>query len=285
MTRRPGQDGAADPGPRGRPRYEMPTVFGPSLIPAVSVWGQVEMVSVSFVSDRSAVAALVPPGIDIAAERPAVTVSRMTYRDVDYLAGGGYNEVTVGVAASVDDEDGPVRGSYQPVVWVDEPIPIQIGREFLGYAKVPGRLPPVQAAADEARFTLWEGSTQLITGCARGLRPVAPDRLDIIRQSAAAVTVIGWKYIPSLSGAPDADYPTRIPLRFDWDTVSAGSGELSFATPAWNEAPVGARIVAALSRLPVLGTCRSMTAAGTGSIDRLAARRLHPRRKVAGRAG
>src|SRR5258708_6001109 len=91
-------DGGQDPGTPGRPRYEMPTVFGPSLIPSLSVWGQVEMVSLSFVSDRSAVAALVPPGIDIVTERPAVTVSRMTYRDVDYLAGGGYNEVTVGVS-------------------------------------------------------------------------------------------------------------------------------------------------------------------------------------------
>lgn len=266
-------------------RYEMPTVFGPSLIPALSVWGQVEMVSLSFLTDRAAAAALVPRGIDIVAERPAVTVSRMTYRDVDYLAGGGYNEVTVGVAASVDDEGGRVRGSYQPVVWVDEQIPIQIGREFLGYAKVPGLLPPVRTAADEARFTLRERNTLLITGCASGLRPVPPDRLDAVRRAAAEVTVIGWKYIPSLAGEPDADYPTRIPLRFDWDTVSAGGGELTFAAPPWTEAPVGARIVAALSRLPVLGECRSMVAAGTGSIDRLAARRLHPRLKVAGRAG
>jgi acetoacetate decarboxylase len=262
----------------------MPTVFGPSLIPALSVWGQVEMVSLSFVTDRSAAVALVPPGIDIATERPTVTVSRMTYRDVDYLAGGGYNEVTVGVTASVDDEDGPVRGSYQPVVWVDEQVPIQIGREFLGYAKVPGSLPPVQAAADWARFTLRERDVLLIDGRASGLRPVPPERLSVIRRAAAEVTVLGWKYIPSLDGEPDADYPTRIPLRFDWTTVSAGGGELTFGRPGWKEAPVGARIVAALSRLPVLGGCRSLAATGTGSIDRLAARRLHPRRKAADHA-
>jgi acetoacetate decarboxylase len=274
-----------DPGGPGRPKYEMPTVFGPSLIPDLSVWGRVEMLSLSFVSDRSAVAALVPCGIDIATERPAVTVSRMTYRDVDYLAGGGYNEVTIGVAASVDDEDGPVRGNYLPVVWVDEQIPIQIGREFLGYAKVPGEMPPVEMAADRAQFTLRERSTLLIAGRANGLRPVSPGRLDAIRRAAAEVTVVGWKYIPSLAGEPDADYPTRIPLRFDWDTVSAGGGDLTFATPAWSEAPVGARIVGALSRLPVLEACRSMVATGTGSIDRTAARRLHLRRKVAGSAG
>jgi hypothetical protein len=59
-------------------KYDMPTAFGPSLIPDHSRWGRVEMISVSFTTDQSAVAALVPDGIDVAGQRPVVTVSRMT---------------------------------------------------------------------------------------------------------------------------------------------------------------------------------------------------------------
>jgi Acetoacetate decarboxylase (ADC) len=257
-------------------RYEMPTVFGPSLIPDHSTWGGVEMVSVSFATSRAAATALVPDGVDVVGEEPVVTVSRMTYTNVDYLAGGGYNEVTVGVAASVADEGGPVRGSFMPVVWVDEPIPIQIGREFLGYAKVPGELPPAVSNPDGYEFELRERDTLLLRGRASELQPLTGERLDRLQHGAAKMTALGWKYIPSMSGPADADYPTRIPLSFEWDSVSTGSGSLEFTSPAWAAAPVSARIVAALGALPVLAPPRATVATGRGSIDRTAARRLSP---------
>jgi hypothetical protein len=262
----------------------MPTVFGPTLIPDRSVWGSVAMVSVSFVTDRSAAEALLPHGVEIAGSRPVVTVSRMTYQDVDYLAGGGYNEVTVGIGAGVDTEDGVVRGSFMPVVWVDEQIPIQIGREFLGYAKVPGELPAVARDTGRASFELRERDTLLLAGQVSDLRPVSPERLAAVRAAASDVTVLGWKYIPSLSGAPDADYPTRISLQFAWDDVSVGAGELTFGAPTWAQAPVSSRIVATLARLPMLEAGRATVAVGRGEIDRTAARRLAVRGLVASHA-
>jgi len=252
----------------------MPTVFGATLIPDRSVWGRVEMISVSFVTDGHAAAALLPGTIQVSKDDPVVTVSRMSYSDVDYLAGGGYQEVTVGISAMLETDDGRVRGSYMPVVWVDEHIPIQIGREFLGYAKVPGELADVRRTADTAHFELSERGTVLLEGQATGLAPVPAERLEAMRAAAKETSVLGWKYIPSVDGEPDADYPLQIMLEFDWAEVFAGEGSITFATPAWAEAPVASRIVEALSRLPKRTPGRATVAVGAGAIDRAAARRL-----------
>ncbi|HVW45329.1 MAG TPA: acetoacetate decarboxylase family protein [Amycolatopsis sp.] len=263
--------------PDSSPRYEMPTVFGPSLIPVRSVWGRVEMVSISFTTTYDAARRLVPPGIDVVGEEPVVTFSRMSYSDVDYLAGGGYNEITVGIAASVAAEDGTVTGNFMPVVWVDEPVPIQIGRESLGYAKVHGELPEVGKTLERMEFALYERGTRLLRGSVSNLTALPPDRLTAIRRAGTDITVLGWKYVPGLDGVPDADYPTRIPLRFDWDDASTGEGSLTFDAPSWEAAPVGARMIEALRELPVVKTRRALVANGSGSIDRSAASRLSPR--------
>jgi hypothetical protein len=289
----------------------MPTVFGPSLIPVRSVWGRVEMVSISFSTTYDAARRLVPPGIDVVGEEPVVTFSRMTYSDVDYLAGGGYNEITVGIAASVTAEGDTVTGNFMPVVWVDEPVPIQIGRESLGYAKVHGELPAVavtnptksrqtpssaeplprkpdsrdcgrigneqHSTPERIEFALYERGTRLLRGSVSKVTALPADRLASVRRAGTDITVLGWKYIPGLDGTPDADYATRIPLRFDWDDASTGEGSLTFDAPSWEAAPVGARMIEALRELPVVKTRRALLAHGSGSIDRSAATRLSPR--------
>jgi acetoacetate decarboxylase len=215
--------------------------------------------------------------MEVAGAAPLVTFSRMSYTDVDYLAGGGYNELTVGIAATVDDADGEVAGSYLPVVWVDQPVPLQIGREVLGYAKVHGELPATESSAGHTEFEVRERGAVLLRGSARNLTPLAADRLTSLRRAAAEVTVLGWKYIPGLDGVADADYPTRIPLHFDWSEATSGDASLTFESPTWVAAPVASRVVQALAHLPVLSPLRALVAAGSGSIDRRAARRLHLR--------
>jgi acetoacetate decarboxylase len=262
----------------------MPTVFGPSLIPDRSTWGHVEMVNLTFMTSRRAASALVPAGVEVVGERPLVSVSRMTYADVDYLAGGGYNEITVGISSRVVTATGAVAGMFMPVVWVDEPVPLQIGREFLGYAKIFGNLPAVGRNPSEYSFELRERGSVLLRGRAFDVRALSADRFAAVRRSGADVCVLGWKYIPGLDGTADADYPTRIPLSFDWSDGFYGRGELSFESPGWSAAPIGSRAVEALAALAVLTPVRAIVATGHGSIDRGAARRLLPSAPMAGSA-
>jgi hypothetical protein len=257
-------------------KYEMPVVFGPTEIPQVSAWNRVTMVSVSFVTTFDAVRPLVPAALEIP-DRPLVTVSRMSYAGVDYLAGRGYNEVTVGVTATHELDGGRQRGSFMPVVWVDEFRPIIIGREYMGYAKLGAQFGPVVSDRESRSYELHEYGTRLLRGEISGAVALDGDELQAARRAASAVTVFGWKHIAGPQGTVDADYLTSTQLRFDWTTVLRGRGQILFEAPDWSSAPHSARIVGALGALPVVEVRRGLVAVGSGALDRAAVTRLGTR--------
>ena len=257
-------------------KYEMPVVFGPTEIPEVSVWNRVTMVSVSFVTTFDAARPLVPAALEIP-DRPVVTVSRMSYAGVDYLAGRGYNEVTVGITATHELDGGRQRGSFMPVVWVDEFRPLIIGREYMGYAKLGAEFGPVISDHGSRSYELHEYSTRLLRGEVSGLVALEGDELRAARRAAAAVTVFGWKHIAGPQATVDADYLTCTPLQFEWTSVLQGRGQVSFEAPDWSAAPHSARIVRALGALPVVEVRRALVAVGSGSLDRTAVTRLDAR--------
>ncbi len=253
-------------------RYEMPIFFGPTDMPDVSIWSGVEMVSTGFVTTAEAVRPFVPVAFDLPDE-PTVTFSRMTYAGVDYLAGRGYNELTVGVTATYAGAQS-VRGSFMLAVWVDDARAISAGREFLGYGKLGGELPPVQHAADRWSYDISEYGTTLLRTDVRSPVPIDGGTLDLVNASSADVSILCWKHVCGPEGVIDADYPVLVKLRFDWDEVTRAEGETVLAAPSWQDAPHSARIIAALSALPVVRRRPAMVAVGSGRIDRAAARQL-----------
>jgi hypothetical protein len=254
-------------------KYEMPIVFGPTEIPDLSRWGEVDMVSTSFVTTFDAARSLVPAALDVP-ERPVVTVSRMSYRDVDYLAGRGYNEVTVGITVSHSHEGVQQRGSFMPVVWVDDFRPIIIGREFIGYAKLGADfsdVTDVDGASHASRgYEISEYGTRLVRGDLSGLMALEGDDLQAVQQAASIVTVFGWKHIAGPQNTVDADYLTRTPLQFEWSSVLRGEGAVTFDAPDWKAAPHSSRVLQALRELPVVRQRPALVATGTGSLDRTA---------------
>jgi hypothetical protein len=264
-------------------KYEMPVVFGPTEIPEVSVWNRVTMVSVSFVTTFDAARPLVPAALEIP-ERPVVTVSRMSYAGVDYLAGRGYNEVTVGITATHELDGGRQRGSFMPVVWVDEFRPIIIGREYMGYAKLGAQFGPVIPGPGSRSYELHEYGTRLLHGEISGAVALEGDELRAARQAASGVTVFGWKHIAGPQGTVDADYLTITRLQFDWTSVLRGRGQILFDAPDWSSAPHSARIVRALGALPVVEVRRGLVAVGSGSLDRAAVTR-HDAQRADGASG
>src|SRR5689334_5429357 len=103
-------------------RYDMPIVFGPSPFPDVTTMETVQSVSIPFLTEREAVAALLPPRLE-PGEVPLVTVSHTMNRGVDYMGGRGYNIVRISVPAvfrgDVDTEFGP----YSPIIWESDAAP------------------------------------------------------------------------------------------------------------------------------------------------------------------
>jgi hypothetical protein len=254
-------------------KYDMPAVFGPSPFPDQTVFGRVEMVSIGFVTTRTAAEALVPHHFEVD-DDPVVTVSRVSYADVDYLAGRGYEELTVGIAVRHRHGDDVVSGLYMPVLWVDHAAPIIAGRELMGYAKIQGELAPPVRDGRVVTFGVSEFGTPLVEARVEELQPLTGEQLVRLGHATRPTSVLGWKFIMGPGGSVDADYATQIVLNLDFDEGWSGSGSLTWHEPDWKEAPFSARIATALKALPVVRWRRAFVGGGSGDIDRAATRRL-----------
>lgn len=254
-------------------RFDMPVAFGPSLLPDRSVVRNAEVVALSFETTAEAASTLLPGGV-APAERPALSVTRITYPSVEYLGGRGYCEIVVAVSALFEEAGGTLSAGYAPVMWVDRVGALMAGREYMGFGKLPGEMPDIVADGDTRRFECREEGALLLDGRASALARIDDERLARINRSAAEVITMGWKHIPSADGPPDADYPLANVTRWTYRSAFSGTGEINFRSPNSIEAPFSSRVVAALSRLPVVKARPSFVATGDVVIDRAATRRL-----------
>jgi acetoacetate decarboxylase len=255
-------------------RYDMPVAFGPSPFPAETEYADVHMASISWLTARDAAEALIPPGLKIS-ERPVVTISRMTYEGVDYLGGRSYSELTVGIAVTYDDDGAAIRGQSMPVVWLDDGVALIVGRELLGYAKLPARIPPVAMDQAAVEFSVYEYDARLISARIDELEALGESELDRVRKATLQTTVFGWKYIPATEGTQsDTDYLTQVSLAFDLREGWRGRATFSWDDPDNSAAPFSSRIVATLRALPVEEIRPAFVGRGPGRLFRGASRRL-----------
>jgi acetoacetate decarboxylase len=231
-------------------RYEMPAAFGPSSYPDVSDYDAVRFLSIPFVTEREAVAALVPRFFEVPAD-PVVTVSSLNLKGVDWMAGRGYNIVNVTVGVAHAGAGDAVRGQYTIAVWETDANAIVAGREFLGIPKLFGAIPDLRDADGACSFTCHEYDGLLVTGRARDLRPVEGERLTRLRSAMSTSINFGWKYVPCLNGPADADYAVQHIQVNELVRGWSGRGEIAWGMPSRQESPISARIVEALRALPI----------------------------------
>jgi len=253
--------------------YQMPVAFGPSVLPAQTAYTDVEIVSISWHTERGAVSALVPSGLELP-DSPVVTLSRMSYSGVDYLGGRPYEELTVGISVSYAGTGRPVRGQTMPVVWIDDGLALIVGRELLGYAKLPAVIPAVERHGDGLEYSVYEYDAPLLRGSVNGLERLDDPALARLRRATQRTTVFGWKYVPALGGGADAEYLTQIALSFDVVEGWSGHGDFTWECPDDRAAPFSARIAETMSAVPVVGMRPAFVGHGPGRLYRLEAQRL-----------
>ncbi len=255
-------------------RYDMPALFGPSLMPDQSRVPHAEAIIISYETTRDAAAQLLPRFFEVP-DAPVVSVSRIDYAGVDYLGGRGYREIVVTVSAIYQGAEGPLQAAFAPVMWVTEAGALIGGREYMGYAKLLGEMGPVEAASESRRFQCAEYGSVLLEGEASSLRPLSEESLAKVRRNAADVRTFGWKYIPGSHGeGPDADYPLVNSMRWDYQRAWSGEGRLTWHQPDRQAAPLSSRVMAALAAIPVKEYRRAFIGEGSAIIDRAATRRL-----------
>ena len=106
--------------------HRMPTHFGPTpgprQIPAGRTIDRANnpkrlAVTVSYLSDRTAIEAIMPPGFSVPADaEPVVTAEIQYLKEIDWLAGRGYNTLGVKLPAVYRGKGGDVRGVFLAVL-------------------------------------------------------------------------------------------------------------------------------------------------------------------------
>ena len=92
-------------------------------------------ISVSFLSDAKQLKALLPECFELGGE-PVVSVYANYMKEIEWLAGRGYNILGVSFPAVFKGARDHVRGPFLSVLWENLCDPIITGREELGFSKI-----------------------------------------------------------------------------------------------------------------------------------------------------
>lgn len=255
-------------------RYDMPVVFGPSIVPDKTRIPDASACVLSFRTSIEAARSLVPDYFTVP-EEPVVTVAHMAYRDVDYLGGRGYNEIVVSLSARYDDGVEAVDAAFALVLWVDQIGALIAGREYMGLPKLAAVIPDLEMEGARARFSCREYESLLLEAAVEQLDSLPADKLAKVNARAGEVRTLAWKYIPSPGGGADLDYPILNVMRWNYKRAWSGSGALRFHAPSSQDAPLSSPAMRVLAELPRLGAARVFLGTGEAIIDRTATRRLN----------
>ena len=254
-------------------RFDMPVVFGPSIMPDESHIPHAEVVAIVFETTKDAAAKLLPRYFELA-DSAVISVTRIEYQGVDYLGGRSYSEVVLSVRSVYRGEGETITAGFAPVMWVSEVGALISGREFMGFAKLPGEMTGIRHQGDRRTFDCSEYGALLFQGEASGLQRLSDEALARVQRNATAVNTFGWKYISGNEGTPDVDYPTINVMRWNYTDAWTGEGRLQIFQPDHHAAPLSSRVMATLSALPITHYRQSFVGEGSAVIDRTATRRL-----------
>lgn len=247
--------------------YRMPTHFGPTPGPRQLPEGQhLDLsqnpkrlaINVSFLSDRDALEALLPPDFTVPQDaEPIVTAEIQYLKEIDWLAGRGYNTLGVKFPARYKGKEGNVPGAFLAVLWENLADPILSGRDELGFNKIWCDIPEPVVLAGRHRFSgIWLGY-QFFEMELWDLKPGPLSSAGTAPSNPpGSQGMLHFKYVPRTGqpGAVDAAYATLTPLanpnvkiveRFD------GQGSFSFRHTSWQDMPTQYNIVTAFAALPL----------------------------------
>lgn len=212
--------------------------------------------------DGSQVAAMLPPGFVPGAVADLVVEIR-NLTQISWLAGRGYNIVTVSTSAVWTEGAEPLAGRFQLVLWENMADPIISGREELGFAKLYADIPDLDVAAEHGRGQAsWDGF-QFLSLEVQELRQV-----PIGQYSQPGGPGFHWKYLPRTQdwGEADVSYAVVTPPAGGTRRLietHLGTGHASFRHASWEQLPTLLHVVNPLAKLDLgqclaAGHCRSI---------------------------
>lgn len=259
--------------------YMMPLIWGPLVENKDGLryhYGEMENVAIQYQTDLTAIQPLLPDCYK-PAEKPTVTIWFGDNNHVDFMADRGYRIAAVQVAARFDGEKDHLEGDYILVMFENETIPIIGGREQSGVPKVFADIFGFEPQSDghlRCEASLW--GHRLVS---LDLEPMKKQN-SILRFAASKIINsrkwLTYKYIPSVIGPPDVEYPMIFPSDIKVDELWMGkSGQVSFGNPDKNVFPKNwNRLLDALKSLPVRSVTQTVRFRGSSILRADLCRRL-----------
>jgi acetoacetate decarboxylase len=218
--------------------YRMPLIMGPQWEgknPRL-LYPQTEFVALQYLTDAESISAMLPNCYKVGKE-PQVNVLFGYNNGLEFMAGGGYIIAAIQVSARFDGDKEHIEGDYILVMFENQAWPMICGREDLGIPKLFADISPIKVSPDgslRCEASYWG---HLLFS----LELSPPKKQNRIVKLAANKILnsrpwLGYKYIPSLDGPPDADYPT-----ISWNNTNvkelwfAKTGKVHFGNATSNE--------------------------------------------------
>ncbi|MBI4523680.1 MAG: acetoacetate decarboxylase family protein [Deltaproteobacteria bacterium] len=249
--------------------YRMPTHFGPALGPRQMANGSpragsktsphTHTTAVSFRTDPAKLTVLMPPGFELG--QPIVSITCTYMKEIDWLAGRGYNVVGVNVPVTYYGKREVISGLLRLVTWESLADPIITGREELGFPKVYGEIPDLEweRARGRARTQVGWGGFKFLE---YEITNMVEKPIDTAEERVPGLHV---KYVPRTGEWGEADVcyvtvnglpkPGSQPVpRQNWVTTVkrfTGKGSVAFNHATWEQLPTLSNIVNPLADLDV----------------------------------
>ena len=236
-------------------RYMMPAHFGtPKTEGPPSAWyHDVTTMNVSYLTDKKKLGDYLPKPF-VVADEALITVTYARSRNVDWLAGRGYNLISVNAAAVFDGEEDHLSGSFALVIWENLADPILSGREMTGIPKIFADIPDHTIEDDAWHCSASHFDSKIVDMSISGLTvPTAEQITAATQEREATDNPMGWRYLPAVGGFGAAlSEPTTFPSENVITEAYVGEGRVDWNHLTWEQNPTQAHIVNALADLPIL---------------------------------
>ncbi len=250
--------------------YMMPIHFGPRYIgEKTSGWYRdVTAMTLSYRTDREKLAAYLPEPFEVA-EEAIITVYYACNKQVDWLAGRGYNMIGVNASVVYQGEKEQLEGAYCLAIWENLTDPILSGRELQGIPKVYADIDDHSINDGQWRCNASHFGHKIVDLSIGNLSAVSAEDIAAQQQASADKNhPMALRYMPALGGfGPSVlnevtTFPSDNLITEAW----VGEGTVNWQHLTWEQNPTQFHMVNALADLPMLEALPAIITKGSTNL-------------------
>mgnify|MGYP005686665421 CR=1 FL=1 len=235
--------------------YLMPAHFGPRYAgEKTSGWyHDVTTIMVPYVTDRDALLRVLPDCFDVP-EQAVITVAYAGNKDIDWLAGHGYNLIGVHASVIYKGDTEQLVGSYTLVMWENLTDPILAGRELQGISKIYADIPDHYLTDDTWHTKAQHFGHDIMNLSITSLAEVPLEVVEAQQKANKATdNPMGYRYMPTIGGwGPGMGQATLFPSENKFTEVKLGAGQVNWNHLTWEQNPTQFHIANGMADLPII---------------------------------